>query len=211
MRLRVAAVLVLLIGGYLGFNYFIRPIPTVEAVASIPASTTISGSAPAMPWPSTGSAAIGVSSLGVVESSGRETPTPTAGLAKVMTALVLLDDKPLKEGDPGPAIAITDADVQVYLADSANHQNVVEVQSGEQLSEFHALQGLLIPSADNIATTLARWDAGSVNAFVARMNKRAGALGMTHTKFADESGASAKTTSTPSDLVKLGLVAMKQP
>ena len=211
MRLRVAAVLVLLIGGYLGFNYFLRPIPTVVAVASIPASTIIDGAAPAMPWPSTGSAAVGVSSLGVVESSGRETPAPAAGLAKVMTALVVLEDKPLKEGDPGPSIDITDADVQAYQADSANHQNVVAVQSGEQLSEFHALQGLLIPSADNIATTLARWDAGSVNAFVAKMNKRAGALGMTHTRFADESGASAKTTSTPSDLVKLGLVAMKQP
>lgn len=211
MRLRVAAVVVLLIGGYLGFNYFIRPIPAVGAVASIPASTTIDGTAPAMPWPSSGSAAIGVSSLGLIESSGRETPAPAAGLAKVMTALVVLEDKPLKVGDPGPSVAITDADVQAYQADSANHQNVVAVQSGEQLSEFHALQGLLIPSADNIATMLARWDAGSVNAFVAKMNKRADALGMTHTRFADESGASAKTTSTPSDLVKLGLVAMKQP
>src|ERR1700688_4166966 len=71
MRRRVAAVLVLLIGGYLGFNYFIRPIPAVGAVASIPASTTVDGSAPAMPWPSAGSAAIGVSGLGLIESSGR--------------------------------------------------------------------------------------------------------------------------------------------
>jgi len=211
MRLRVAAVVVLLIGGYLAFNYFIRPIPAVGASASIPATTTIDGTAPAMPWPSAGSAAIGVSGLGLIESSGKETPAAAASLAKVMTALIVLEDKQLKEGDPGPSIAITDVDVQAYQTDSANHQNVVAVQSGEQLSEFHALQALLIPAADNIATTLARWDAGSVNAFVAKMNKRAGALGMTHTKFADESGASANTTSTPSDMVKLGLVAMKQP
>src|SRR6266700_3742010 len=72
------------------------------------------------------------------------------------------------------------------------------------------LEGLLIPSANNFAFTLANWDAGSVDKFVANMNKRAKGLGLSHTKFADPAGASVQTVSTPSDLVALGTVAMSQ-
>jgi D-alanyl-D-alanine carboxypeptidase (penicillin-binding protein 5/6) len=126
-----------------------------------------------------------------------------------MTALVVLTDKPLKKDEAGPSITITDADVQSYLADQANKESVVAVQSGEQLTEFQLLEGLLIPSANNFAQTLARWDAGSIQAFVASMNKRAGDLHMTHTTFTDTSGASPGTVSTPGDLMLLGMEAMK--
>jgi D-alanyl-D-alanine carboxypeptidase (penicillin-binding protein 5/6) len=196
--------------GVLTFNFF-RPVPAIAATASVPASTRISGTPPTLPWPSVGSAAVGVSGLGLVAVSGTETPAPAASVAKVMTALVVLEDKPLVGNDPGPAITITDADVQAYQSDKAEQQSVVAVSSGEQLSEYQALQGLLVPSGNNIAFTLANWDAGSVAAFVVKMNKRAKALGMAHTKFADAAGASAQTASTPSDLVALGMTAMKQP
>jgi D-alanyl-D-alanine carboxypeptidase (penicillin-binding protein 5/6) len=69
---------------------------------------------------------------------------------------------------------------------------------------------MLIPSGNNIAETLARWDAGSIPAFVAKMNQRAAALHLTRTTFADPAGVSAQTVSTPSDLVALGMVAMQQ-
>jgi len=131
-------------------------------------------------------------------------------VAKVMTALIVLEDKPLKKSEQGPTIVITDADVQTYQLDKADKQSVVEVQLGEQLSELQALEALLIPSGNNIAFTLANWDAGSATAFVAKMNKRAKELGMSHTKFADAAGASDQTVSTPTDLLALGMKAMKQ-
>jgi len=106
---------------------------------------------------------------------------------------------------------ITDADVQAYQSDKADQQSVVAVQAGEQLSEYQALEGLLIPSGNNIAFTLANWDAGSVAGFVTKMNTQAKALGMAHSTFADAAGALAQTVSTPSDLVVLGMTAMKQP
>jgi D-alanyl-D-alanine carboxypeptidase (penicillin-binding protein 5/6) len=87
---------------------------------------------------------------------------------------------------------------------------VVAVQAGEQLTELELLEGLLIPSANNFAETLARWDSGTVDKFVAAMNKRAADLNLTQTKFADTSGASPQTLSTPSDLMRLGMEAMKQ-
>jgi len=210
VKLRAAGVLVLLVAGYLAFNYFIRPLPAVPATGSVATSTTTSGTAPTLPWPSPGSAAVGVSSLGFVASSGNEKPAPAASVAKVMTAFVVLNDKPLKKNEQGPTIVITDADVQEYQADYAAKQSVVEVRAGEQLTELQALQALLIPSGNNIAFTLANWDAGSSTAFVADMNKWAKKLGMSHTKFADAAGALDQTVSTPTDLLVLGMAAMKQ-
>jgi D-alanyl-D-alanine carboxypeptidase (penicillin-binding protein 5/6) len=127
-----------------------------------------------------------------------------------MTALLVLTDKPLKKDEAGPTITITEADVQSYLTDQTNKESAVAVQAGEQLTEFQLLEGLLIPSANNFAETLARWDAGSIDAFVVAMNKRAADLHMTQTTFADTSGASPKTVSTPSDLMRLGMEVMKQ-
>jgi len=209
MRLRIGGVLLLLVAGLLTFNYF-RPIPAVAATASVPASTILPGTQPVLPWPKPGSGAVAISGLGMIATSGNEAPMPAASVAKVMTALVILEDKPLKLGDPGPSILITDADVQAYQTDLNDKQSVVEVRSGEQLTEFQALEGLLIPSANNFAFTLANWDMGSVDKFVAKTNKRAGELGLSHTKFADPAGASAQTVSTPSDLVALGVIAMNQ-
>ncbi|OLC66311.1 MAG: hypothetical protein AUH69_07460 [Actinobacteria bacterium 13_1_40CM_4_65_12] len=209
MRLRVGGVLLLLLVVFLTFNYF-RPVPAVAATASIPRASTISGTIPTLPWPAVGSAAVGTSGLGLIATSGNETPAPAASVAKVMTALIILEDKPLKKTEQGPTILITDADVQVYQSEKAEQQSVVEVRTGEQLTEYQALQGLLIPSGNNIAFTLANWDAGSVAAFVVKMNKRAKALGLSHTTFADPAGAVAQTVSTPSDLMALGIVAMRQ-
>jgi serine-type D-Ala-D-Ala carboxypeptidase (penicillin-binding protein 5/6) len=88
---------------------------------------------------------------------------------------------------------------------------VVVVAAGEKLTEREALKGLLIASGDNMAEILARWDAGSVPAFVARMNRNAHRLGMTSTHFADPSGISPASVSTAADLLKLAPAAMAEP
>jgi len=155
VKLRAAGALLVVVAGYLAFNYFVRPIPAVPATGSVATSTTTSGTAPTLPWPSPGSAAVAVSSLGFIASSGNEKPAPAASVAKVMTALVVIEEKPLKKGEDGPPILITDADVQEYQADNAAKQSVVEVRAGEQLTELQALEALLIPSGNNIAFTLA--------------------------------------------------------
>jgi D-alanyl-D-alanine carboxypeptidase (penicillin-binding protein 5/6) len=206
--LLVIAVLLLIAVGAGAVNY-LRPIPAVEATASVPASDVVQGTPPALPWPAKGSAAVAVGNLGFIASSGNEQPIPAASVTKVMTALVVLDDKPLKKGETGPTITLTDADVQIYQAAVANKESVVLVQAGEQLTEFQALEGLLLPSGNNLAATLARWDTGSVDAFVAKMNARAAKLHLKNTKFADVSGVSPSSVSTSTDLTALGMEAMK--
>ena len=208
--LAVVAALVVVAAALLTFNY-LRPVPAVHASSDLPALKAVPGPAPALPWPPVGGAAVAVSGVGQVGSHDAGTAYPIASVAKIMTALVVLEDHPLATGQPGPVLSITDADRQDFQAKAAQGQSVVEVQPGEQLSEYQLLEGLLIPSGNNLADLLARWDAGSVDAFVTKMNSRARRLGMQQTHYDDTAGFSAKTVSTANDLVKLAPAAMALP
>jgi D-alanyl-D-alanine carboxypeptidase (penicillin-binding protein 5/6) len=201
--------LVVLLVAALVLNY-LRAVPPITTEQVLP-STIAQGTAPSIPWPADGQAAIGAQDIGVVGASANAKSLPIASVAKVMTALIVLDAKPLKKAEQGPAIAVTDADVADYQRALANRESTVKVQLGESLSEYQALQGLLVPSGNNIATLLARWSLATTDAFVARMNDKARQLGMTQTKFADVSGISPETVSVPADLVRLGEAGMQNP
>ncbi|HEV1991399.1 MAG TPA: D-alanyl-D-alanine carboxypeptidase, partial [Candidatus Dormibacteraeota bacterium] len=110
MRVRIAVLLLLLlVAGVAAWSYF-RPIPAVAATGSLPASEVIAGTPPVLPWPARGSAAVSAQNLGFIGSSGNEQAIPAASVTKVMTALVILEDKPLKRDEQGPTITITNAD-----------------------------------------------------------------------------------------------------
>jgi D-alanyl-D-alanine carboxypeptidase (penicillin-binding protein 5/6) len=79
------------------------------------------------------------------------------------------------------------------------------------LTEWQALEALMLPSANNIAAVLARWDAGSADRFVVRMNAAARSLGMTHTRYTDPSGYDDATVSTAADQVRIVDRAMRLP
>jgi D-alanyl-D-alanine carboxypeptidase (penicillin-binding protein 5/6) len=134
-----------------------------------------------------------------------------ASTAKMMTALIVLEDRPLAVGQPGPVITVTPTDVATFRAERNQNESVLPVAVGEQLSEYQLLQGLLLPSASNYADILARWDLGDVSTFVNRMNARAAALGMSATHYVDVSGFSPLSVSIPSELVTLARTAMSQP
>ena len=192
-----------------GFQYA-RPLPVTAATSIVPVAQRI-GTAPALPWPAQGAAALVIDGLGPVGSSGGTAPLPMASTAKMMTALIVLEDHPLALNEPGPTITVTRADVNIFYAQRSQGESVLPVVAGEQVSEYQLLQGLLLPSASNFAVLLATWDLGGVPAFVVRMNARAAALGMSATRYADVSGFSPLSVSIPSDLIKLGQTAMLQP
>ena len=87
----------------------------------------------------------------------------------------------------------------------------MSIAAGEQLTERQALQALLLPSANNVAAVLARWDSGSADRFVARMNAAARSLGMTHTRYTDPSGYDDATVSTAADQMRIVDRAMRLP
>ena len=164
-----------------------------------------------MPWPSQGSAAAEISGIGSLGSARGDAVAPIASLTKLVTALVVLQAHPLSSFAPGPAIPLTAADVATYNADLALKQSVLKVAAGETLTERQALEGLLIPSANNIAHVLARWDAGTTAAFVAKMNAMAASLGLAHTHFAGPSGYGPASVGTALDMVRLGADALANP
>src|SRR2546423_13433948 len=172
MRVRVVVALLLVLVAVGAFNY-LRPIPAVSPAHLLRTSDVVPGTPPGLPWPSRGSAAVGVSGLGFVASSGNVQASPAASVTKVMTALVILADKPLKSNESGPTVTLTDADKQSYQADLAGGQSVVKVEAGGQLSELQLLPRRLIPSAHKYAAAAARWGAGSLRALIPQKNDRA--------------------------------------
>jgi D-alanyl-D-alanine carboxypeptidase (penicillin-binding protein 5/6) len=146
-----------------------------------------------------------------VQGSPNQREAPIASIAKVMTAYLVLRDHPLRLDQNGPTITLTDTDVADTARRRGQRESVVPIASGEQLTERQALQALLLPSANNIAAVLARWDAGSRDRFVARMNATARLLGMTHTRYTDPSGYDDTTVSTAVDQVRIADRAMRLP
>jgi D-alanyl-D-alanine carboxypeptidase (penicillin-binding protein 5/6) len=161
-------------------------------------------------WPAYGQAAVEIGQS-QVHSGPNQHPAPIASVTKVMTAYLVLRDHPLRLGEDGPTSTLTDADVADTDRRRRQEESVVSIAAGEQLTERQALQALLLPSANNIAAVLARWDAGSADRFVARMNATARSLGMTHTRYTDPSGYDDATVSTAADQVRIVDRAMRLP
>jgi D-alanyl-D-alanine carboxypeptidase (penicillin-binding protein 5/6) len=163
----------------------------------------------AVSWPAYGASAADISGFGVVAGPGATRPVPIASVAKVMTAYVVLHDHPLPPDGSGPDITVQPSEAAAYPSQARDGDSLVPVVAGERLTERQALEALLLPSADNMAWILARWDAGSRAVFVARMNATARRLGMTGTSYTDPSGLDPSTTSTAADQVRLGMAAMR--
>jgi len=181
-----------------------------KLVLRLPATLTLRGRRPHLAWPVSGQAAVTVPGTGSLGTSGPvSAPQPIASLAKVMTAYVILADHPLAAGQPGPTLTVDAGEAGAYQAELAANESLIPVRAGEQLTERQALEALLLPSADNVAQILARWDARSPAAFLRKMNAAAARLGMRHTRYTDPSGYDPSTVSTAPDQVKLAKAAMR--
>ncbi len=212
-RIRVAGLLAVIASIAASLGYHV-------ASSAVAAATTTDvlrrehrgGGVPSTVWPAYGQAAFvesGQSSQ--VHAGPNQHAAPIASVAKVMTAYLVLRDHPLRLGEDGPAMTLTDDDVADTDRRRGERQSVVSIAAGERLTERQALQALLLPSANNIAAVLARWDAGSTDRFVARMNSAARSLGMTHTRYTDPSGYDDATVSTAADQVRIVDRAMRLP
>ncbi len=185
------------------------PPPVVHSLVA--SRLVVAGRAPSFAWPARGEAAVGVAGVGVIGHSGSQAEVPVASLTKMMTAYLILRDHPLVLGASGPSLRISAADVADWVHASQNDYSNVQVKVGEVLTEYQLLEALLVPSADNIADLLAVWDAGSIPAFVQKMNGTAAALGMTSTHYADASGVSHGSRSNAVDQERLAALLIENP
>ena len=209
-RLLSCVGVVVLIAVYVAYC-LLRSVPIVG-------STTTSTQTPAQPagskiaWPASGESAVAIDGSGDVITHGATTPVPTASVAKLITTLVILRAKPLAVGQTGPLITLTANDVAIYDKYVAEQGSVVPVAAGETLTEYQMLQAMLLPSANNMADSLAIWAYGSLNAYSLAANAYITSVGLSQTHVGiDASGYDPSTTSTAHDLVLLGELALRNP
>jgi len=200
------AVIVLIVMGAFRFS---RPIPAVDA-AKTEENIVLPGELK-VTFPEQGQSAVGTDVFGVIASSPDQTPLPIASVAKTMTAYITLKTYPLKPGEEGPSLKITDEDVAGYKYAVENKHSYLPVALGKALTERQLIIGLMLPSGNNVADTLGRWVSRTNEAFIEKMNETAKDLGMTNTHYADASGANEATVSNAVDQIIMAQAAMQDP
>ena len=133
------------------------------------------------------------------QRNARERVAP-ASLTKIMTAVIALERGRMDE------------EVTV-AADDLVEGSAMGLRAGDRLTVEQLLWGMLIPSGNDAAQTIARTiGGGSVPRFVEMMNNKARALGMADTHFINPHGLDAEEHySSAYDLAQLSRYAMRQP
>ena len=123
-----------------------------------------------------------------------------ASSTKILTALLVIE-----AGD-------LDKLVTVDLSDTKVEPSNLELKPGEQYTRRQLVYGLMLKSANDVAMALARDNAGSVEAFAEKMNRRAEELGATNSHFANPHGLHEPNHyTTAHDLALIARAAMEQP
>ncbi|MFH1533930.1 MAG: D-alanyl-D-alanine carboxypeptidase family protein [Nitrospirota bacterium] len=101
---------------------------------------------------------------------------PIASITKLMTLTIVTE-----ENDPTEVVTISN-----YAANIEGSQ--MYLRAGEQISLENLLYGAIIHSANDAAVALAEHNAGSVDAFVEKMNKKAQEFGLENTNYSNPIG-----------------------
>jgi serine-type D-Ala-D-Ala carboxypeptidase (penicillin-binding protein 5/6) len=132
------------------------------------------------------------------------TKRPMGSVAKVMTALVVI-----QAGNLGRKITVPASAVSYVASHGASSAGL---RAGDVLTARQLLSAILLPSGCDAAYVLATAYGPGRAAFVAKMNAEARQLGLAKTHFANFDGlpypTPRATHSTPADLIALGRAAM---
>jgi D-alanyl-D-alanine carboxypeptidase (penicillin-binding protein 5/6) len=156
--------------------------------------------------PTNGEVAVGTLKHGVKAVYGGDSPRPIASLAKTITALVVLDEKP-SLGDE--IFTISARDVEKYSREVVRSGSRLYVIEGEQLTGRQAIEALMLVSANNIADSLVRWVFGDFDSYKTAAEQWLAKNGLKNTAIGpDASGYDPATVSTPSDMIEIGRLAL---
>ena len=126
---------------------------------------------------------------------------PIASITKLMTAMVVLDAKP----DLSESLTIGEEDIDSLKGTRSR------LRVGTLLAREEMLRLALMSSENRAASALSRHYPGGRDAFVAAMNQKAQALGLSDTRFQDPTGLTASNVSSPRDLAKMVDAAHRYP
>ena len=124
-----------------------------------------------------------------------ETVLPIASITKLMTAIVVLEQKL----DLDERVVISQEDI------SATHSSRIRgrLRPGSALTRDELLLLALMASDNRAAAALARTAPGGSDSFVAAMNREAERLGLHDTRYSEPTGLSPENVSSAQDLVRL--------
>jgi D-alanyl-D-alanine carboxypeptidase (penicillin-binding protein 5/6) len=121
-----------------------------------------------------------------------------ASTQKLLTALVIAEAGDLS------------AQVRVEAEDGMCEPTKLGLKAGETYRRYDLLKILLIKSMNDVARCLARDNAGSIDAFAAKMNAKAREIGMRHSHFVNPNGLTdANQYSSARDMARLALFAYR--
>lgn len=185
----------------------LAPLPT--AVGSLAPVTDMTSPQAQLTLPGVGTNALSADGHGSLGTTGPQEQLPMASIAKTITALVILDAKPLNNAeDQGPNITFTEEDVAILNQTQAEMGSYEVVTAGLVLTEKQALTTMMLSSANNYAVSLANWAYGSVDKYVEAANAWAKTHDLVATYIADPAGIDAGTSASPADLISIGEMAM---
>ncbi|MFH9193480.1 serine hydrolase [Streptomyces globisporus] len=205
-RVKIWTPLVLLLLIVFAIVQVMRPLPEPSLELTAKPTYTFEGGKTELSWPGQGQSAVMVDGVGSLGSEGAQKPAPIASVAKVMTAYVILQGHPLKGDEEGEKITV---DQKAEDESKRPDESTAPLTKGQEFTQRQMLQLLMIPSGNNAARLLARWDAGSEDKFIEKMNDAAKDLGMTASTYTDPSGLEKTTVSTAADQLKLAQAVMR--
>ena len=185
------------------------PVPATAA-ATQPSKTIVQPAAQLV-WPSGAAAITAPDYPGAGASHGSNASMPIASMTKTITALVVLDKKPVASGADGPSLSFTQKDVDIWHQVVADGGSWAPVTAGTRMTEKEALTAMLLPSANNYAISLADWAYGSTGAFVKAANAWLAAKKLTGTHLVSPDGLDPGNVSTTADLLSIGKLVLADP
>lgn len=192
------------------FGSLVTPVPATAATIEHQAALT--QPAVQLAWPGAGAAAISAPDYtGATEYHGTDARIPIASITKAITALVILDKKPLNGDEQGPTISFTQKDVAIWNEVIAEGGSWAPVKAGTSMTEKEALTAMLLPSANNYAISLANWAYGSTSSYVSAANDWLKDKGFSGTKITSPDGLDPGNVSTTKDLIGLGTLVLASP
>jgi serine-type D-Ala-D-Ala carboxypeptidase (penicillin-binding protein 5/6) len=197
--------------------------PTAAATVDITgrSSAVLRGAPVALNIPGVGESAVSVTgspqfealtgTKEIAASGGGDGAKPIASISKLITAMVVLQAKPLGATDAGPTITFSKADSDLYDKYYLMGASIQPMKTGSRMSLHDALVTMLVASACNYADSVSTWAFGSQANFLAATRKWLAANGLSGTKMVEPTGVSAQNVSTPTDMIKIGKLAMANP
>jgi serine-type D-Ala-D-Ala carboxypeptidase (penicillin-binding protein 5/6) len=175
-------------------------ITALACALALPAPAAAQGPAPEPPAPAARAwLLIDAGDGEVLGASGASGSFPVASATKLMTAYVASRELELSEEVVAPA----------YVPAAA--ESLLGLTQGERIKVRDLLYGLLLASGNDAAVALAQAAAGSVGAFVRKMNSAARRLGLENSSFSNPIGLDGPGNfSSAEDLVDLTLVLRRQ-